>query len=69
MQDKKLGYSEAAQLIGIAVGTLYSWVHKRQVPHIRLGSRLVRFSENELVRWLSDKQIEERVSEKLVDAR
>lgn len=48
-----IGYSEAAALLGVPVGTLYSWTHLKKVPHIRLGPRLVRFSRAGLAAWLS----------------
>lgn len=48
-----LDYATAAVLLGVPIGTLYSWVHHRRVPHIRLGRRAVRFSRSGLADWLS----------------
>ena len=45
-------YDETAALLGLPKGTLYSWVHERRVPHIRLGPRLVRFSRRAMTAWL-----------------
>lgn len=52
-----LTYQQAAQLLGAPVGTLYSWVHHRRIPHVRLGRRLVRFRRSELLGWLADHEV------------
>lgn len=57
-----LNYQQAATLLGLALGTLYSLVHQRRIPHVRLGSRLVRFPKAELVRWLADHVVHERTA-------
>ena len=49
---KHLTYEEAATLTGIAVPTLYSKVSRKEIPHVRLGPRLVRFPLDELEGWL-----------------
>ena len=51
--QSKLNYRDAAALLGVPVGTLYAWVARQQVPHIRLGRRLVRFDAGELETWLA----------------
>lgn len=48
-----LGYSEVATLLGIKPNTLYSMVHRNQIPHYRFGPRTVRFNEAELLDWLN----------------
>ncbi|MAF77941.1 MAG: hypothetical protein CME60_07245 [Halobacteriovoraceae bacterium] len=52
MQHDYLTYSEVSRLLNIKIGTLYSLVSKRQIPHIRLGHRTVRFSKSEILRWI-----------------
>ncbi|MEM9113971.1 MAG: helix-turn-helix domain-containing protein [Myxococcota bacterium] len=52
-----LGYAECSNLTGLAVGTLYSLVYRHQIPHYRLGRRLVRFRRTEIERWLEDRQV------------
>ena len=52
-----VGYSEAAAILGVPVGTLYAWVHHRRVPHVRLGPRLVKFSRVGLGRWLAERAV------------
>ena len=52
-----VGYTEAAAILGVPVGTLYAWVHHRRVPHVRLGPRLVKFSRVGLGRWLAEQVV------------
>jgi excisionase family DNA binding protein len=54
-----LTYSEAAAFLGIPVGTLYSCVAKRAVPHLRYGKRHVRFDAAELASWRASKRVDE----------
>ena len=49
-----LNYAQTAHYLNLPLGTLYSWVHLRKVPHIRLGPRLVRFSRSALDAWLAE---------------
>jgi len=53
-----LNYSQAAALLGVPKGTLYSLVHQNRVPHIRLGARFVRFDEERLKAWMLDHCVE-----------
>ncbi|TAK32604.1 MAG: DNA-binding protein [Myxococcaceae bacterium] len=45
-------YPEAADLLGVQVSTLYSLVHAKRVPHVRIGPRFVRFSRQALRAWI-----------------
>jgi excisionase family DNA binding protein len=55
MNDETLlTVEEAAALLRIKPGTLYSWVSKGNVPHRRVGS-LVRFDRDELMQWTIEK--------------
>jgi excisionase family DNA binding protein len=55
-----LTYREAAELLGVTVGTLYSMVSRRLVPHHRIGRRLVRFNRTELEGWLQRHSVADR---------
>ncbi len=48
--DRLLEIHEAAELLQVKVGTLYSWVSKGNVPYRKVGS-LVRFHRGELMAW------------------
>lgn len=52
-----LTYDQAAELLGVKRGTLYSWVHLKRVPHIRLSKRCVRFDRRELEAWIAKKKV------------
>ena len=52
-----VGYKVAAAILSVPVGTLYSWVHQRRIPYVRLGPRLVRFSKRDLARWLATRAV------------
>jgi len=51
--EKLLSISEAADFLGVKVNTLYSWVHTRKIPYVKVG-RLVRFDLAEIKSWLQD---------------
>lgn len=38
-----LNIAEAADYLGIKVGTLYNWVNQKKIPYFKIG-RLVKFS-------------------------
>ena len=50
-------YGEAAEYLGLRVGTLYAMVAQGRVPHVRLGPRLVRFPREELDAWLRERLV------------
>jgi len=57
MTTRLLPYPEAAHLLGLKKSTLYALVSRKQVPHIRLGPRLVRFDESELKAWVDARRV------------
>jgi excisionase family DNA binding protein len=52
-----LRYRDVVELYGLPLGTLYSMVNRREIPHIRLGPRSVRFSRLALEQWLSSRVV------------
>ena len=58
-----IGYPEAAELLHVAPGTLYAWVHKKRVPHFRLSGRCVRFSRADLLAWMAGHAVASRSGE------
>ncbi len=44
-KDKIMGIKEAAELLGVKIDTLYSWVYLRKIEHIKVG-RLVKFKQS-----------------------
>ena len=60
--DRLLDINEAAALLQVKAGTLYSWVSKDKVPYRKVGS-LVRFHRGELMDW-TRKQSQQPAREK-----
>lgn len=57
-RDRELvGYEGAERITGIGRGTLASMVSRRQIPHVRLGKRLVRFDPVELAEWIAARRV------------
>jgi excisionase family DNA binding protein len=56
-QDQKMQYPGAAEVTGLKIPTLQSMVCRKQIPHYRLGKRLVIFSRRELVQWMADRSV------------
>ena len=57
IEDELLTYKAAAAWLGLKPGTIYSMVSRREIPHVRLGKRLVRFSRAELDAWLRARSV------------
>lgn len=58
IQKAYLSYSELSQLTGLNINTLYSFVRKKQIPHERITSRLVRFNKAKILEWIDSKQVQ-----------
>lgn len=56
-QDEYLDYEQASRILNVRRATLYSWVCRRRIPHIRLGPRCIRFSRLELCEWLDARRV------------
>jgi DNA binding domain, excisionase family len=52
-ETSKGGYEVAVQETGLKLGTIYSMVSQKKIPHTRLGKRLVVFDRNELRAWMA----------------
>lgn len=52
-----LSIGEMADFLGVKVNTLYSWVHIRKIPYIKVG-RLVKFDLQEVKDWLKNFKVE-----------
>ena len=51
--EQLLTISQAADLLHLAVSTIYGHVHKHAIPHCRKGKRLY-FIKQELLNWVKD---------------
>ncbi len=68
LEDAKavVNYREAAELLGVPVGTLHSWVHRKAIPHLRFGRRLVRFEVDALRMWVASRRVETNAGPEIV---
>ncbi len=57
MREELISYREAAAMLGIAVGTLYSWVSRHRIPHIRMSPRCVRFDKVAIGDWIDSNAV------------
>jgi excisionase family DNA binding protein len=57
-KDVKGYYDLAEAVTGLKRGTLQSKVSRGEIPHYRLGKRLVVFSKKELEEWLSQRRVQ-----------
>jgi excisionase family DNA binding protein len=57
MEDEKMDYDKAANFTGLPIGTLYSFVSRKCIPHFRHGPRLVRFSKRDLQAWIDSHKV------------
>ena len=53
--DRLLHVREAAQFLGVAVGSLYHMVSQRRIPCIRLSNRCLRFRMADLKQLIDEK--------------
>ncbi len=44
-----------SQIIGVDKGTIYDWVRRGKIPHVRL-ERLVRFDLKDIDEWVRDRK-------------
>lgn len=56
MNEDFISIEQAAQLLGLAKGTLYQKCHKREIPYFKRGSLLF-FSKKELEKWIMDGRV------------
>lgn len=52
---KFISIDELADKLGISKGTIYQWTAMKVVPFYKIG-RLVRFNEEEIEKWLSERK-------------
>jgi excisionase family DNA binding protein len=54
--ERLLNMVEVAEMLGVEESTVYSWTHRKTIPHIKIG-RLLRFRESDIAAWLEDKAV------------
>lgn len=54
-----LSISETASYLRVSKSTLYRWVYKKQIQHVKIGSRVL-FLESYLLEFLEENTIQPR---------
>jgi excisionase family DNA binding protein len=44
-----IGVRDAAAYLGVSIQTVYLWVERKQIPHLRVMGRNIRFLKSELL--------------------
>jgi excisionase family DNA binding protein len=57
MARRLIGYPQADAYLGVAVGTLRSMVSRRQIAHVRLSARVVRFDLADLDAMIAERRV------------
>ena len=45
-----------SEYIGVKTSTIYSWTHGRQIPHVKLGGRVL-FDLKDIDKWVDKKKV------------
>lgn len=53
-----LNIRELADLTGLSVYTLYSWINQKKIPYVKMG-RLVRFERRKIEEWIEENSVKE----------
>jgi len=53
MTKPLMNITETSLFLGIAKDTIYAWVHKRQIPFVKLGGRLF-FKTKDIEQFIED---------------
>jgi excisionase family DNA binding protein len=56
--DVLMTCKELGELLGLKPATIHSMVHRGQLPHFRVGKRIVRFSRARIMQWLEARTVE-----------
>lgn len=67
--EKLLTKKEVMEMLGIKESTLYAWVHQNRLPFLKLGKRLLRFREKDILEWIADKASHPKTDEEQTKAR
>ncbi len=51
---------QACALLGIKKATMYSLVCRKEIPHLRISGRMVRFHPEELKAWVEARSVKDR---------
>ena len=58
MAEPLMDYKTTARRLGVKLGTLYSWVCRNRIPHVRMSARCVRFDPVRIEEWIAAQECE-----------
>jgi excisionase family DNA binding protein len=61
--EKLLTKKDVLEMLGIKESTLYTWVHHKKIPYIKLGKRCLRFKESLILEWIADREVRPQTAE------
>ncbi len=54
--DRLLTYDQMSEWLGLSKSTLEKYVHRRQIPVVRLNAKTIRFQSEDIRNWLRSKR-------------
>ncbi len=57
MRKNLLNIKEAANYLGVTVGTLYQWRYMQRIPYVKIGGK-VKFDLDRVNAWLENNSVE-----------
>ena len=56
-QEHLLTYEQLSMWLNISVSTLEKYVHRNEIPAVRIGRKALRFLRSDIQQWLQSKKI------------
>ncbi len=53
LMKKLLSAKEVAEILGVEISTIYDWVYKKKIEHIKIG-KLLRFNPETLQNYINN---------------
>jgi len=57
LNQRLLSYQDVERLTSVKAATLATLVHRRQIPHIRIAARTVRFDPEDITAWIDARRV------------
>lgn len=53
INDHYIGIEEVAEYLGVKASTIRTWIKTKEMPHYRIGGKLLKFKRAEIDEWVS----------------
>jgi excisionase family DNA binding protein len=54
--DNYISIEEAANYLGVKTSTIRTWIKNKNMPHYRVGGKLLKFKKSEIDQWISSEE-------------